>query len=159
MRYPASELGVMLEHREPALRIDVHGIGDEQVAVGAPVRAPDAAAELVQLREPEVVGAIHEHRVRVRHVEPRLDDHRRHEHIDLAGDEPPHHLFEVALAHLAVRDGDARARREAPDVVRDADDGLDSVVDEEDLAAAIELARDSLLDQPLVPRLDEGEHG
>ena len=44
-------------------------------------------------------------------------------------------------------------------VVGDRIDRLDAVVDEEHLAAAIELARDALVDQAVVPRLDEGEHG
>ena len=142
-----AELGVVLEHLQPALGVLVDRIGHEQVAVRAPVRAADAAAQLVELREAEVVGAIDEHRVRVRHVEPRLDDHRRDEHVDLAAHELAHDLLELALAHLAVADGDARARHEAADVVGDRVDRLDAVVDEEHLPAAIELARDALLDQ------------
>ena len=62
-----------------------------------------------------------------------------------------------SAAHLAVGDADPRARRERPHLSRDRLDRLDPVVDEEHLAAAIELAGERLLDQPVVPRLDEGE--
>ena len=55
-------------------------------------------------------------------------------------------------------DGHSRARHEARDVIRDRDDGLDPVVHEEHLAAAVQLAIDPLLDQPVVPRLDKREH-
>ena len=137
-----AELGVVLEHLEAALGVGIHFVGDEQVAVGAPVRAPHAAAQLVELREAQVVGAVHEHRVGVGDVEPRLHDERRDEHRHLAGHELAHHLVEVALAHLAVRDGHRRARRQPFHVVGDRLDRLDPVVHEEDLAAAVELARD-----------------
>ena len=63
------------------------------------------------------------------------------------------------LAHLPVGDGDPRARHDALDVIGDRLDGLDAIVDEKDLSAAIELARNALVDQPVVPRLDVGEHG
>ncbi len=158
MRVAGAELGVVLEHLQASLGILVDAIGDDEVAVGAAVRAADAAAQLVELGEPEVVGAVDEHRVGVRHVEPALHDQRRDEDVDLARDEAPHHLLEVLLAHLPVPHGDARAGRDATDVVGDRLDRLDAVVDEEDLAAAIEFAGDSLLDEPIVPRLDEGEH-
>jgi hypothetical protein len=32
-------------------------VGDQQIGVGAVMRAPDASAQLVQLRQPELVGA------------------------------------------------------------------------------------------------------
>jgi hypothetical protein len=90
---------------------------------------------------------------------PGLDDERRDEHVDLGAHEPVHHVLEVALAHLPVADGHARARHDAPDVVRVRLDRLDAVVHEEHLPAAIELARDRLLEQPVVVLgLDEGEH-
>ena len=80
------------------------------------------------------------------------------EHVDVAVDELVHHVLEIALAHLSVPDGDARARNDARNAVRDGLDGLDAIVHEEHLSAAIELARDALLDQAFVPRLDERQH-
>ena len=155
-----AELGVVLEHLQAALGVGIDGVGDEEIAVGAAVRAPDAPAQLIELREAEVIGAIDEHRVRVRHVEAALDDERGDEDVHLAADEAVHDVLELALAHLTVRDGDARARHDATDAIGVCDDRLDAVVDEEHLAAAIELARDPLVDQAVVvARLDEGQHG
>jgi hypothetical protein len=122
------------------------------------VRSPHAPAQLVQLREPEVVGAVHEHRIRVRHVEPRFDDHRGHQHIDIAIHEPMHDVLELLLPHLAVRDAEPCARNNARDVVGHCLNRLDAVVDEEHLPAAIQLARDAFVDQPVVQRLHVREH-
>ena len=145
-----AELGVVLEHLQATLGVGIDRVGHEQIAVRAAMRAPDAAAQLIELRETEVVGAIDEHRVRVRHVEAALDDQRRDEHVDLAAHEAVHDVLELALAHLPVRDGDARARHDAANVIGVRDDRLDAVVDEEHLPAAIELARDPLVDQAVV---------
>src|SRR3712207_9204472 len=66
-----------------------------------------------------------------------------------------HDLLELLLAHLPVPDGDAGARDDALEVVADRLDGLDPVVDEEHLPAAVELARDPLLEERVVPRLED----
>src|SRR5579885_2779691 len=64
---------------------------DEQ-AVALLAAAPDAAAQLVQLREPEAVGFLHDHDRRVRDVDADLDHGRRDEHVELVRGELPHHL-------------------------------------------------------------------
>src|SRR5262249_25084260 len=46
------------------------------VSVSTRLRSPDAAAKLIELSKAEHVGAMHDQRVCVRHVEPRLDDRR-----------------------------------------------------------------------------------
>ena len=56
----------------------------EQVRVRAPRGAPDPAAELVELGEPERVRPVDDDRVRVRDVEAGLDDRRAHEDVRLA---------------------------------------------------------------------------
>ena len=50
----------------------------------AHARAPDSSAELIELGEPEAIGAVDEDRVGVRYVEPRLDDGRADEDVRLA---------------------------------------------------------------------------
>ncbi|OLE61149.1 MAG: hypothetical protein AUG10_02365 [Gemmatimonadetes bacterium 13_1_20CM_2_70_10] len=62
------------------------------------------------------------------------------------------------LAQLAVGDGDPRPRGQRPHAFGDRVDGLDAVVHEVHLAAAIQLARQRLLEQRVIPRLDEREH-
>ena len=56
---------------------------DEQ-AVRLLGAAADAAAQLVQLREPEAVGLLDDHDRRVRDVDADLDHRRRDEHVELA---------------------------------------------------------------------------
>ena len=65
-----AKLSVVLEDGETSVRILVDRIGNQQVAAGSPVRAADAASELVELREAKCVRAVDEHRVRVRNVGP-----------------------------------------------------------------------------------------
>ena len=120
----------------------------EQVGVGAPARAPDAPAQLVELGEAERVGAVDDDRVGVGDVEPRFDDRRADEHVGLAVGEREHHALERALAHLAVPDDEPRVRQHPPELLGLRLDGLDAVVDVEDLAAAVELAQDRVADEP-----------
>ena len=75
-------------------------------AVGGP--AADPAAQLVQLRQAERVGAGHEQRVGARDVEAALDDGRRAEHVVLALHEVEHRLLQRDLAHLPVRHTEPR---------------------------------------------------
>ena len=52
--------------------------------------APDPAAQLVELREPEPIGALDDHHRRLRDVDADLDDGRPDEHVELAVAEPGH---------------------------------------------------------------------
>ena len=49
--------------------------------------AADAAAQLMQLREPETVGVDDDHHRCVRHVDADFDHRGRDQHVDLAGAE------------------------------------------------------------------------
>ena len=62
--------------------------------------------------------------------------------------ERDHHLLELALGHLAVADDEPGARQHPPELLGLGLDRLDPVVDEEDLAAAVELAQDRVADEP-----------
>ena len=74
----AAQVVQLLQHAEPLLGVgrDQMLAGDEQVGVRAMMRAADAPADLVELRQPERVGPVHDDRVGARDVEPRLDDRR-----------------------------------------------------------------------------------
>ena len=119
----------------------------EEVGVGAPAAPSHAAAQLVELGKPERVGAVDDDRVRVRDVEPGLDDRGADEDVGLAAGEGPHHRLEGALRHLAVADDDPRGGQEAAQLVGLGLDRLDPVVDEEDLPATVQLAQDRVLDE------------
>src|SRR5438270_2753748 len=148
----------MLENGEAAVGVLVDGVGDEQVATCATMRTADAAAQLIELRKSESIGAIDEHGVGVGHVQSGFDDHRRDEYVDLAVDEGAHHFLQVSLPHLSMAHTNTRARDDSPDMFRHTIDRFHSIVDEEHLAAAIELARNTFVDQSVVPRLDIREH-
>ena len=79
-------VGRLDERLEPRLR----GVGQlvlrprDQQAVRLLRAAADAAAELMELREPEPVGLLDDHDRRVRDVDADLDHRRRDEHVELA---------------------------------------------------------------------------
>src|SRR5512146_1376805 len=129
-----TELGVMLQDLQPSLGLGIDSrIRHHQVAIRAAMRTADPAAQLIELRVPELVRAIHEHRVRVRHVEARFDDHRRDEHVDLAVHERVHAGLQLAFAHLPVSHADPRAWHDSLHLIGHGENGLDAVVHEEHL--------------------------
>ena len=155
-----AELGVMLEHLQPALGVDIHGVRDEQIAVRAAVAsaprgrgAGRAARDRNGRRDSRTLCSRSARRAPTRRSSstrarpPRPLTNRR-----ITSSRSRSRICPCATATRAR--GASRCTWSAI-----ADDRLDAVVDEEHLAAAIELARDPLLDQPVVPRLDEGEHG
>ena len=134
------------ERREPRARLRGQlGRGRvEEVRVRGHVGAADPPADLVELGEPEHVGALDDQRVRLRDVEAGLDDRRRDEHVRVAGEELDHPLLELALLHLAVGDEEAQLRAELLEPARRLVDRLDAVVEVERLAAARVLALERL---------------
>jgi len=92
------------------------------------VRAPDAAAQLVQLRQAELVGRIDHYRIRVRVVDAGLDDGRAQQHVGGCAVKSRITRSSSPLGHLAVRhemraSGSRRVRRLAHAL-----DGVDFVV-------------------------------
>ena len=133
---------------------------DEEVGVGALPAAADAAADLVELRQAEVVGAVHDDGVGGGDVEPALDDRGGEQHVELARDEAAHHLLELAPRPSA------RGRRRCGPAGTSSRRNFsiewmerDPVVDEVDLPAAPELLLDGLLDLRRVELGDEGADG
>ena len=109
--------------------------------------AADAAADLVELRETEHVGALDDRAYSPAGCEPRLDDRRRHEHVGVAAQERVHPLLELALAHLPVRDEEAQIRAELLQLLGRLVDRLDAVLQVEGLAAPLLLTRERQPDQ------------
>ena len=155
-----AKLGVLHEHLEPPLGVGRQAarIGDEKVAVGAVAASAHPSAELVELRETELVGMVDEHRVGGRDVDARLNNGRGDEHIDAVGDEVHHHLLELVILHLCVADAHARLRHHPPNLVGQAVDGIDPVVHEVDLAAARQLLLDALAHDRVAEARQMGPH-
>ena len=122
----------------------------EEVGVGALRAAPDPAAQLVELRQAEGVGAVNDEGVGVGDVEPRLDDGGAEQQVGLAVHEGKHHPLQLVFLHLAVADGDPCLGHDAGQMLRHGADALHPVMDEEDLAAAAQLPQHRLPDQLVV---------
>ncbi len=148
----------LLDRFQPALRLlgQRLRIVDQQVRIGLVMRAADAAAQLVELREAELVRAVHDDRVRARHVDAGLDDGRAQQHVRALRDEVAHHPFELAFVHLAVRDHDAGFRYERLEHRLAVLDRLDLVVQEVHLAAALQFAQHRLADHAFFLAAHEG---
>ncbi len=123
------------------------------------MRAAHAAAKLVELAEAVAVGAVDDDGVGERDVEAVLDDGGGDEHVVLVVHEGEHDALELGLGQLAVADDDAGVRDEFADLGGELVDGLDAVVDEVDLAAALELHLDGGADELLVELGDDGLDG
>src|SRR5271165_4286336 len=96
--------------------------------------AADAAADLVELGQPEVVGPLDDQRVRRGDVDPRLDDRGADEHVGVASQERHHARLELGVLELTVGDGEAHVRAQPSQPRRDLVDRLDAVVQVERLA-------------------------
>ena len=153
-----AQLGVVGQRRQALARLLAQGrvAGVEQVGVGALARPPDAAADLVELSQPEQVGALDDQRVRGWDVEARLDDRGAHQHVRVAAQELEHVVLELALGHLAVSHRHARLGHHRADPLGGLVDRVDPVVQEERLALARQLALDRGGDQLLVVLADVG---
>ncbi len=139
-----AELRVVGERREAGRRLGGERLrrGIEQVGEGALAAPADPAADLVRLREPELIGPLDQQGVRGRDVEAGLDDRRRDQDVVLAPDEGEHRRLELELVHLPVRLGEADAGAEGAEPLGRLVQRVDPVVEEEDLAAALLLAHD-----------------
>ena len=78
----------------------------------------DATAQLVQLGEAELPGAVDDDRVDVRDVETGLDDRGADEDVVLRVGELDHHALEPSLIHLTVTDDEARLRDQGAEALR-----------------------------------------
>lgn len=70
--------------------------------------APDPAAQLVQLRQPEALGMLDDHQRRVRHVDSDFDDRGGDQQVDLALAKRAHDLGLLGLRQASVDQPDAQ---------------------------------------------------
>ena len=88
----------------------------EEVGIGPLAAAAHPPPDLVQLAQPEQVGAVDDERVDRGHVDPRLNDGGADEHVVAPLPEVEHDGLEAALVHLAVGHGHPASGTMAPDV-------------------------------------------
>ena len=156
-----AEVAEFLERREPAAR----NVGefilrrDQQIGVGAAIGAAHAAAQLIELAQAMAVGAIDEDGVGEGNVEAVLDDRGRHQHIVFVAHEGQHHALQFCFAHLTVAYGHARRGHQFLNARGDLVDGLDAIMDEINLAAALQLHFDRGAHDLFVELGDDGLNG
>src|SRR4029077_9309691 len=153
-----TEVGKFFESGEAAARDggELDFRRKHEIGVGAAAGAADASAKLVKLGEAEAVGAVDEDCVAERNVETVFDDCGGNENVGFVMHEFQHHFFEFAFRHLSVADDDSRRWNEGLKFGRDFKDGIDAVVYEINLAAALEFLLDRRLDEFFVPTGDYG---
>ena len=89
----------------------VGGLGEglvgrvEEVGVGALATSAHPTPQLVELGQPEGIGALDDHRVGVGDIESRLHNRRTNQDVEPLLPEVEHHLLELVLPHLSVRRG------------------------------------------------------
>ncbi|MNT64361.1 hypothetical protein D3C72_2022540 [compost metagenome] len=74
----------------------------------------NAAADLIELRQPELVRAMHDQRIGVRNVEAGFNDGRRQQHVELVVVEGIHDVVEFARRHLAIGNHERHFRHLLP---------------------------------------------
>ena len=133
-------------------------LGQRQIAVGAHLAAADPAAQLIELGQPEHVGAVHDQRVGRRDVEPGFDDVGRQEEVVGALVEGGHHGFELGRGHPAMRRRDADLGHHLAQFLAHLVEIGDARRDIEDLPAAVALAQDRLAHHDGIERHHKRAH-
>ena len=96
----------------------IDSLAGHEKAKRLPTPAPDAAAELVQLRETKSLRVLDQHRRGVGHVHADLDDRGRDQHLDIPGLEVPHGRFLFLARQAAVQQAHSQFREDvAPNLV------------------------------------------
>ena len=121
-------------------------IGYQQVSIGLVVRAPHAAAQLVELCQPEFVGAADDDGVGAWHVDAGFDDGGAQQQVVTLGHKVAHHTLQLALGHLAVGNGDTCLGQQFLQFVAPGQNRFDLVVQKIDLPAALEFAQNRFAD-------------
>ena len=157
--HPRTEIVVLRDGRQPLVgRLAQRLLGwVAEIGVAALTAAPDAAAQLMQLGQPESVRAVHDEGVGVRDVDAVFHDRRADEDVNLALPECHHDSLEFVLVHLSVGNRDTRLRHEIAHPGCRPIDGVDPVVHEEDLSIADEFPADRRRDLSVLIRPDIGQ--
>ena len=160
-RESRSQVFERIDGFQPFYRVGRHdGSGRcEQVGECAMMGSADASAQLVQLRQAKAIGAVDYDCVGCWNVDTTFDDRRAEQHVKASMIEIEHDLFEFALGHLTVPDANAGFRDQRLQLLLDAGNFFDSVVNEVNLPTALDLAQAGLTNDYVIPFGHEGLDG
>jgi hypothetical protein len=159
-RHTGTQFVVLGDRGQPV----VGGLGERRLAwikeVGVPAfaAAPHPAAQLVQLREAERLGPLHDQGVGIGDVQTGLDDRRADQDVVVAVPEPLHRLLQLLLGHLPMRNHHACLGHQGPDPRRCGVNGADPVVHIEHLPVAQQFTTQRRGDLLVVIRTDIGQY-
>ena len=120
------------------------------------VASPNAAPQLMKLRETELIGPVNDDRVRGRNIDAGLNDRRAEKHVVVLLIELAHHALERVFRHLSVGDRDAGLGNQFEQPLVTRLDRVDIVMEEVDLAPALQLTENGFADQRVAFRPYKG---
>ncbi len=121
--------------------------------------AADTPAQLIELGQTEAVGPVHDDGVGAGNVDAGLDDGGAHQQVEALVIKIGHYPFQFPFAHLAVGDANARLGKQFLQFTAHAFDAFHLIVQEVDLAAALDLALAGFANEFRVPFMDKGFDG
>jgi len=155
-----AELAVIGQHFQAflAFRGGVEACVVEEISKGTLGAAPNPPAQLVKLCQAKGIGSVDDQGVGVGNIQAGLDDGGTEQDINLVMVEGMHHLGQLALVDLPMRDADPGFRHQLGKVVVHRRDGLHAVVNVKNLAAAVQFPNDRLAYQFGVVRPHVRDH-
>ena len=102
------------------------------------MRSADSSSQLMQLRQAEFVGTMHDNSVGVRDVNTSLNNRGAEQDVGSLSIEVTHYLFQFSLVHLAVSYVDTSFRNKFLKLVETVLDRFHFIVKEVDLTAAFQ---------------------
>ena len=147
-----TERTVLLDGIDPFTRgADRHHFArKKQIGISFVLSPADASPQLIKIGQTKPVSAIDDDRVGVWDVEAAFDNCGANKHIDFPGNESRHDGFEFIGPHLAMPDFHSRLRTEIDNAVTHALDGLDTIVQEENLTLALQFTIDGIANNSFI---------
>lgn len=132
---------------------------EHEVGVGLLPTTSHTTLELIELRQAQALGVLDDECVGMGVVNAALDDGRGHEHVNLAGHELLHDVFDLVGGHLAMRHTHASLGRHAQHALHGLVDGFHAVRHVVDLPATSKFQAHGRTHDILVPLAHMYLHG
>ena len=153
-----TELGEVPDCRQAFFRVFGENLVSPECQIGRRPAggASHPAANLVELREAQTVGVLHNQGVHIRNVNTGFNDSGADQHLGLPGHNAVHHAGQFVLIHFPVGNGDADIFQHLGKPVRRPVDILNPVVEIVDLSSPLQFPPDGVRNQAPVMLHDKG---